>query len=84
MALRKTHSVNFHGKKIDFEDCYFKVVQITVSKNKASASVHAISDGNTIDQTEYKFTPTLNGENFIAQAYECLKTLPEFSGAIDC
>jgi hypothetical protein len=33
---------------------------------------------------EYSFTPNLDAGNFIAQAYEHLKTLPEFSGAIDC
>jgi hypothetical protein len=84
MALKKAHTVDFHSKKITFEGCCFKVVQVTVSKDKANANVHAISDGSTIDQTEYRFNPTLDGKNFIAQAYEYLKTLPEFSGAIDC
>jgi hypothetical protein len=32
----------------------------------------------------YKFAPNLDGANFIKQAYEHLKTLPEFSGATDC
>jgi hypothetical protein len=32
----------------------------------------------------YSFAPDLNGKNFIAQAYEHLKTLPEFAGATDC
>ena len=32
----------------------------------------------------YSFTPNLDGQNFIAQAYNHLKTLPEFSGATDC
>jgi hypothetical protein len=84
MALRKTHNINFHSKNITFDDCYFKVVQVTVSKDKASANVHAISSGSTLDQTEYRFTPALDGKNFIAQAYEYLKTLPEFSSAVDC
>jgi hypothetical protein len=30
------------------------------------------------------FFPSLEGNNFIAQAYEHLKTLPEFEGAEDC
>ena len=32
----------------------------------------------------FVFTPTLTGDNFIAQAYFYLKTLPEFADAVDC
>ena len=40
---------------------------------------------DTILQTEsYTFAPKLDGENFIKQAYEHLKTLEEFKDAIDC
>lgn len=31
----------------------------------------------------YSFVPSMDDKNFIAQAYEHLKTLPEFSGATD-
>jgi hypothetical protein len=30
------------------------------------------------------FTHNLAGKNFIAQAYDHMKTLPEFAGATDC
>jgi hypothetical protein len=32
---------------------------------------------------QYDFSVDLNGKNAIAQAYEHLKTLPEFAGAED-
>lgn len=32
----------------------------------------------------YSFAPKMDGDNFIKQAYDHLKTLPEFSGATDC
>jgi hypothetical protein len=41
-------------------------------------------EGELIERKVYEFTPNLEGANFIAQAYDHLKTLPEFSGAIDC
>lgn len=33
---------------------------------------------------KHRFVPNLNGDNFIAQAYQYLKTLPEYTGAQDC
>jgi hypothetical protein len=35
-------------------------------------------------QKQFVFAPNLDGPNFIKQAYEHLKTLPEFDGAVDC
>ena len=86
MALKQNHSMNFYDKNVVFEDCYFKVAEISATKNLAKATVHAMtkSDGDVIDRKEYTFAPNLDGANFIAQAYEHLKTLPEFEGAIDC
>jgi hypothetical protein len=39
---------------------------------------------SVFDSCVYNFVPSLEGANFIAQAYEYLKTLPEFKGATDC
>jgi hypothetical protein len=37
-----------------------------------------------IASEQYSFVPEMKNSNFIAQAYEHLKTLPEFAGATDC
>ncbi|KKO91741.1 hypothetical protein AAW12_08750 [Sphingobacterium sp. Ag1] len=34
--------------------------------------------------SNYSFSPDLQGQNFIEQGYEYLKTLPEFEGCEDC
>jgi hypothetical protein len=86
MALKQNYSMDFFGKNVVFENCYFKVAEVFATKNSAKAMVHAMtkSDGDIIDRKQYTFSPDLNGPNFIKQSYEYLKTLPEFAGATDC
>ena len=86
MAIKQNLNVQYHNKTVVFENCYYKVSQVSASKEKAVANVHAMTEngGSVIDRKEYIFVPDLNGTNFIAQAYEHLKTLPEFAGATDC
>jgi hypothetical protein len=84
MALKKHHEVNFHGKNVLFENCYFKVCQVAGTKQGVVASVDGLHSDSVVSHKEYVFTPSMDGKNFIAQAYEHLKTLPEFSGATDC
>jgi hypothetical protein len=86
MALKQNHSIQFHNKNVVFENCYFKVSQVSATKEKAVATVHAMTEsgGSVIDRKDYTFICSLNGENFIAQAYNHLKTLDEFSSAVDC
>ena len=62
------------------KDLYIKVVSVQGTKETVAANV-TFSD--TSKTSVYEFTPDLNGGNFIKQAYEHLKTLPEFSDAID-
>lgn len=95
MALQKVISVT--GKKIimsDFgktesgeevisQDCYIKVVSVTVNKRETTAYVSFSGDGRQFGR-EYKFETVLGDANAIAQAYVHLKSLPEFSGAKDC
>jgi hypothetical protein len=64
--------------------CYVKVENISTSKSVAACTVSATKDGYQVAQKQYGFTPNLSGENFIAQAYAHLKTLPEFANATDC
>ena len=67
-----------------FNDCYIKVESVAGSKTIMSATVSTKLSESTTVSANYSFTPNMNGGNFIAQAYEHLKTLPEFEGAVDC
>ena len=87
MAIKKqiTLKTNFNDDVV-FDNAYIKVASITGSKNLLSACVEFYkSQNNVLLQTaNYGFVPNLDGNNFIKQAYDHLKTLPEFDGAIDC
>ena len=63
---------------------YIKVER--VDSNKSSAIAYVSYSGDTVSGNEtFEFEPNLElHKNFIAQAYEHLKTLPEFAGAQDC
>ena len=64
---------------------YVKVINITGDKNQINASVNF--NGDIQQFTKYYQVPVSvesNSENFIAQVYKYLKTLPEFAGAEDC
>ena len=87
MALRKdiitkTQS-GFNGSLVA-RDVYFKVASLNGGKESMQALVIGICGGSTICNESYSFNPNLSGDNFIAQAYFHLKTLPEFAGATDC
>lgn len=64
------------------ESVYIKVTNVDSAKDNAKAFVSYLSD-NISGQQMYSFTVDLEGKNFIAQAYEYLKTLPEFADATD-
>jgi len=87
MALRKqmTYKSNF-GDNVVFNDAYIKVESLAGSKDKIRSDVVVMknADGLILDRMTYHFVPQLDGKNFIAQAYDFIKTMPEFSGAADC
>ncbi len=87
MALKKTIQLknNFEEFSI-FENSYIKITNISGDKNKISCSLSFLKDKNKefISSSSYQFTPSLDGDNFIKQAYLHLKTLPEFADAVDC
>lgn len=96
MALTKTMSFSGTATKqgtgwssdsepcnFDVNNCHIKVISVDGGKNGLTAKVTITADGFSGYQ-QYSFVPKLEGQNFIAQAYEHLKTLPEFAGAIDC
>lgn len=90
MALKKTFTETkapFNGV-LELTDAYWRVENITANKIEATCvvSINKKDDELTTQVTskKYSFTPDLNGSNFIRQAYEHLKTLPEFADATDC
>jgi hypothetical protein len=90
MALQKTFTQTqapFSGT-LEIANAYWRVEQVIATKSEVQCVVTINKkDGDTIEQVtnkRYSFAPDLAGKNFIAQAYEHLKTLPEFAGATDC
>lgn len=73
-------------KEVVFEKTYGRVVNISGNKESLNFKLIKMSakDGVLIEEQDYSFKPDLSGANFIAQAYNHLKTLPEFSGSTDC
>jgi hypothetical protein len=86
MAIKKNvffQKTGFEGKLIA-KDAYWKIENIAGNKNQMNIEIYANVDGKQIERFVCVFTPSLDGNNFIKQAYEHLKTLPEFADAIDC
>ena len=84
MALKKTLTTHYG---FDVANAYQRVEQVTiVRKDQMSFFVRAYVDPNkpfVVEQVIHA-PYDIAGSNPIAQAYEHLKTLPEFAGAVDC
>lgn len=65
---------------------YIKVESVAGDKANVKTSVTFKDEatGEYLMRKDYNFAPSMDGGNFIAQAYTHLKTLPEFAGAVDC
>lgn len=86
MALQKNFKItkkNFLGELVAV-NAYCKIESISGTKNSIQVEYKVYVEQEVVDQKFCNFQPDLNGKNFIAQAYEHLKTLPEFADAIDC
>ena len=87
MALTKqvTLKSNF-GDDVVFNNAYIMVGALYGDKKslRIEVNVHRAKGETILDRCQFYFTPILDGKNFIAQAYEHLKTLPEFADAVDC
>lgn len=84
MALKKTITTR---QGIEIKDAYFRIVNVTLNGKTGMHFVVAFSkdaDSPAIESTAYNCDYNIAGQNPIAQAYEYLKTLPEFAGAQDC
>jgi hypothetical protein len=75
--------LGFSGS-LSANDVHVQVISVAGGKNMLNAVVAGTKDGINVLNKSYAFVPNLDGRNFIAQAYEHLKTLPEFAGATDC
>lgn len=83
MALQKTISIDFNGTSVDFADAYLKVGMIEGDKNmvRFELLVYKTANGRVVERRKYDFAPDMNGGNFVAQTYQHLKTLSEYSDA---
>ena len=84
MALKKDVVLE-NGIKVDA--AYIKVGTVSVIvKTKISFCVFYSVDAekSAFKESGFGCQYILDGQNPIKQAYEHLKTLPEFTGAIDC
>jgi len=65
---------------------YVRVESINATKKVVRCRVMFYDKDGTeiVSVKSYGFVPNMDGKNFIAQAYDYLKTLPEFAGATDC
>ena len=87
MALKKsTTLIDNFGHSIEFSNCYIRVFEVSGGKEMISASMswHSGAGQRSLLVQSFQFVPDMNGQNFIRQAYEYLKTLPEFANATDC
>ena len=82
MALQKT--VIFKG--ITIGGAYLKIQSFSGSKEllKFDLATHSQAGEQPVTVTSFEMPYSINGSNPIKQAYEHLKTLPEFAGAVDC
>lgn len=89
MALKQTFQVedNF-GKAVTLSDTYCRVVRVIGDKVTMHFNVEVLNSAKDrlYMERSYSFAPSVadDSDNFIKQAYEHLKTLNEFTGAVDC
>ena len=85
MALKLNYRKSIEGFPSVSAPAYCKVERVSASKANAVASVLYLSENKSVvlGSQEISFVPSVDdgAKNFIAQAYDYLKTLPEFSGA---
>ena len=87
MALSRTiQLIDNFGEAVVFPNAYIKVVSVSVRKDFAAATCKFYKTQNEpeLEERTIQFAYDLEGPNSIKQAYQFLKTLPEFSNATDC
>lgn len=88
MAVKKNVIKLVLGKELSFEGAYHQISYLNGNKENMEIRVSVYDSGksNLIEHKNYKFVPSFNddSDNTIKQGYEYLKTLDEFSDAVDC
>ena len=89
MALKKSvfkvsTAISFYRPEIDSMEAYIKVDTVQGTKSNVVAQVDYLVDGQLVQKQTYAFVPSMNGGNFIKQAYEYVQTLNGFQDATDC
>jgi len=87
MALTKNIVLkdNFDDDK-QFVNAYIKVDSLSGNKEemRVMVGIYREKDKQKINNQQLVFVPSLNGVNFISQAYEAIKKDQRFEGATDC
>jgi hypothetical protein len=71
---------------VPFPGAYIKVLAVFTSKltNHLTYGIYKEANGRLLKEGREEFEIDLETSNPLRQAYEHLKTLPEFSDATDC
>jgi hypothetical protein len=89
MALQKNMTLknNFNEESV-IKNAYIQIYEISGGKLNLNVKYFIKQENkvNVVDKRSFDFLPSVenNSANFIAQAYNHLKTLPEFDGAFNC
>jgi hypothetical protein len=87
MALKKTLVLidNFN-RPVEFVDAYIKIISISGGKDSMTSEIAIFEskDGKMLKSQSLRFSPDLDGSNFIRQAYISAKKTKEFEDSIDC
>ncbi len=88
MALKIKYTKQLAGFPAVSAMSYARVERVNTIKNQAVCSVIYFTEDKSemLGNADFRFVPSVaaGAENHIAQAYDHLKTLPEFAGAEDC
>lgn len=83
MAITCTYKTS---EGFEIKNCYVKVESYTGDKTRTVIEVQfrTFQHGNVIYGRQFVFTPDLEStKNILAQAYDYLKSLPEFTEVVD-
>lgn len=86
MALSKSITL---PSGLTANDAYIRIESVSIVKNELTGvTVNFFVSSSNLESPIavqcYGFDYALDGENIVKQAYEYLKTLPEFADAVDC
>ena len=86
MALSKDLTLSAFNQDVIIENAYIKIDSIFGDKRiiNLNVGIYQLPEKNELTRKGFSFTQDLDGKNVIAQGYEYLKTLPEFSDADNC